>query len=320
MSFFMPNWNRIAIACAAVLSLPFTAVHAAENGLGFYLLGSKGALAALLPPPGVYFQNDAYFYSGSLGGNRQLPLGGVVGAGIKARAFIDLPTVLWVTPYEVLGGNLAFSLTTPIGGPNVNASLILGPFAGGRSDSLTTFGDPVASAMLGWKSGNFHWSLSGMANVPIGDYQKGALANIAFHRWAGDLSAAGTWLDPNIGLDISGVIGVTFNGKNTSTEYRTGTELHIEGAVSQYFTKEFSVGAIGYYYQQISDDSGPGAKLGSFRGRVAALGPTASYTFNVGIIPVTARLKVVREFHTENRLQGTAAWLSLAMPLYVNTK
>lgn len=157
-----------------------------------------------------------------------------------------------------------------------------------------------------------------MVNVPVGDDREGALSNISFHRWAGDLSVAGTWLDPNIGLDISGIVGVTFNGENPVTDYRTGTEFHIEGAISQYLSKQFSIGAVGYYYQQISDDGGAGARLGGFRGRVAALGGTASYTFNVDKLPVTTRVKLVREFDAENRLQGTAGWLTFSMPIYVN--
>lgn len=76
-------------------------------------------------------------------------------------------------------------------------------------------------------------------------------------------------------------MGFTFNGENPETDYRTGTEFHVEGAISQYLSKQFSLGAIGYYYQQISDDGGSGAILGGYRGRVAALGVTASYNFEL---------------------------------------
>ncbi|MFD1790603.1 transporter [Ochrobactrum teleogrylli] len=292
--------------------------QAAENGLGFYLLGSKGPMAAILPAPGLYLQNDTYFYRASAGASAPLPLGGVVGFGVDAKAVVDLPTFIWSTPYELLGGRLAFGLTTPFGQQNVDADLVYGPYSGDIDNSVTRIGDPVVTTTIGWNSGDFHWSLNGMVNVPIGDYQKDSLANIAFHRWGGDLSAAGTWFDPARGLDISGVVGFTFNGKNQETDYRTGTEFHVEGAVSQYFSKQFSLGAIGYYYQQISDDSGSGAVLGGYRGRVAALGVTASYNFEFDKTPVQARVKLLRELHTENRVEGTAAFLTLSVPLYVS--
>jgi len=69
------------------------------------------------------------------------------------------------------------------------------------------------------------------------------------------------------GIDISGAIGVTFNAENPATNYRTGDELHIEWAVSKTFTPKFSAGLTGYYYDQISGDSG--AVLGGRRIRGA---------------------------------------------------
>lgn len=108
---------------------------------------------------------------------------------------------------------------------------------------------------------------------------------------------------------------MTFNAENPITQYRTGPELHFEGAISQYLSPQFSVGAIGYYYQQISDDGGVGAVLGGFRGRVAALGATASYTFTLDETPLSARVKVLREFEAKNRFQGRAVNLTLFIPL-----
>uniref|UniRef100_UPI0038530DE9 SphA family protein n=1 Tax=Paenochrobactrum sp. BZR 201-1 TaxID=3378075 RepID=UPI0038530DE9 len=288
---------------------------AAEKGTGFYLLGTKGPLAAVLPNPGWYLQNDTYYYNAGAGGSEKLPVAGTVGLGIRAHAIIDMPTLLWSTPYEIGGGRLALAVTAPFGRESIDADFLFGPFSGDVKGSNTAIGDPIFTAMLGWNQGNWHWSVNGMLNVPIGDYDRNALSNIAFHHWGGDVSVAATWLNPTLGLDVSGVLGFSFNGKNSVTEYRTGTEMHIEGAISQYLSPQFSIGVIGYYYQQISDDSGAGAHLGGFRGRVAALGATASYSFELDKTPVTARVKVFREFAAKNRLDGTGAYLTLSVPL-----
>ncbi|NLZ12426.1 MAG: transporter, partial [Alcaligenaceae bacterium] len=142
-------------------------------------------------------------------------------------------------------------------------------------------------------------------------------SNIAFHRWGADVSVAGTWYEPSVGWDISGVVGITFNGNNSKTKYRSGTEWHLEGGVSRDISGPgTTLGAIGYYHQQISDDSGEGAVLGGFRGRTAALGLTASHTFKLGATPIQARLKVLREFNTRNRVQGTALYLTFSLPLH----
>ncbi len=69
-----------------------------------------------------------------------------------------------------------------------------------------------------------------------------------------------------------------------ATDYTTGTELHLEGAVIQHLPSGFSFGAGGYHYRQVTGDSGSGARLGSFEGRVTAVGPVLGYVLKAGVI------------------------------------
>ncbi len=313
------------VSLAALAAFGFSAIAgsgsgtalAAESGVGFYLLGSKGPFAAVLPGPGVYFQNDAYFYSGSAGASRDLPIGGRIVANIDATAYIDLATGLWVIPGDFFGGSLAFQATLPWGGQNVDASLALagGGLGAGVSDSVFTIGDPVLGASLGWHNGNWHTVTGFLVNVPIGDYQEGEIANVAFHRWGLDLNGGVTYFDPQTGWEVSGVAGFTFNGENPATNYTTGTEFHFEGSVTKTFSPQLNAGLVGYFYQQVTGDSGTGANLGDFQGRVAALGGTLGYNFQIGSTPVSTRIKVYREFAVENRLEGTAGFLTVTIPL-----
>jgi hypothetical protein len=39
------------------------------------------------------------------------------------------------------------------------------------------------------------------------------------------------------------------------------------------------VGAAGYYFQRLTGDSGPGAKLGPFKGRVLGIGLQVGFIF-----------------------------------------
>jgi hypothetical protein len=321
----MKTFTSAALA-AAILSLgSIASARAAENGVSWYLLGFKGPGAALTPPEGVFIQNDLYTFSGSAKAARDLPLNGYVGAGIKGTAIADMMSILWVTPAEIFGGKLGVSLTQPVGGPTITASAaavppfgIRGPLAVGAHDSASFFGDPIATAFLGWNAGQWHIQAGTSTNVPIGYYDTTGFANLSFHRWATDLFASATWLDPTAGIDISSTVGYTINGTNNFTNYKTGNEVHLEGSISKALTKEFSVGLLGYYYQQVTADSGAGATLGSFEGRVAAIGATAAYNFQVGIIPISARVKVFKEFDAKNRLNdGTVGFLTLAMPIWV---
>ncbi|GAB4064469.1 transporter [Ancylobacter sonchi] len=308
------------VASGGLITASASPANAAENGVGFYLLGGRGPMAGYIPPPGVYIQNDVYYYSGSGGGGRNFPSGGQLIANVDATLWADFVTGSWVMPQEVLGGNLALGVIVPFGEPDVSADAVLSParFAPierGIADNAFIFGDPVATAALGWHSGNWHWNVTGLLNIPVGDYREGEIANLSFNRWAGDISGALTWLNPESGIELSATAGFTFNGTNDVTDYTTGTEFHVEWAATKALTKQLSVGLVGYYYDQITGDSGPGARLGDFKGQVTALGGTIAYNFQLGPTPISARVKIYREFDAVNRLEGTAGYFTVAFPL-----
>jgi hypothetical protein len=321
----MHTRNGICAGVALTFSMLIGAggiASAAEKAMGFYLLGTRGPMAGFMAPPGVYFQNDIYHYSGSASASRNLPFNGQIVAGVDARIWLEMPTVLWSTPVQILGGNLAFSISQPIGGPSLDAEARLtGPLgntiARGLRDSIFTIGDPVLSAMIGWHRGNFHWQTGVMVNTPIGDYHENALANLSFNRWGADVYGAFTWLDPAVGLDLSIAAGVTFNGTNDFTQYRTGHEFHLEWAAEKHVNKQFSIGMLGYYYEQLTGDSGAGAVLGPFKGRTVAIGGTMAYNFEVAHMPWSLRLKVFKELDVRNRLEGASGFVTLAIPLHV---
>ena len=333
----------VAIGLSAVVSLPGTGM-AAEDATNFYLLGSKGPMAGFLPPPGTYVLDYEYFYTGNASGraaegvalNRLGPPRTTTGAeltleaniNVDGRAIYSMPSVLWIAPQEVSGGHVGVGLIVPIGWKRVDAdvdalatlSLPIGiTLQRGRrfdiEDSSSNFGDPIPNAVIGWHRGNWYWNIGGLLNVPIGEYEKENIANIGFGRWAFDATAAVTWLDPSTGFEASSAAGFTFNGENPETDYRTGTEFHAEFALMQHFSRQLSLGVSGYYYEQVTGDSGAGAVLGSFKGRVTAVGPSATYTFQLGKLPLATGLRWYREFDTENRLEGDAVFLSATMPL-----
>jgi hypothetical protein len=313
---------RVAAAVGgAALAAAASQAMATEGAASVYLLGSGGPGAAVMPPvKGIFLDNEVYYYDGSARGSKQFVVGGNVVAGLNATILADFPTVLWVPTTNFLGGTLAVGGALPFGRPDVNVSAVVtGPLGGqigaSRSDDAFVIGDPIATAALGWGSGKTHVQLSTMVNIPIGDYRDGELANLAFHRWAGDVSLAGTWRDEHAGWDVSGKAGLTFNGENKDTDYKSGTEFHAEGSVEKLITPKFSAGVLAYYFEQVSGDSGSGAVLGSFKGRVTGVGGTAAYNFTLGKKPATLRFRAIHEFDAKNRLEGDSFWLGLSVPL-----
>jgi len=297
------------------------ATLAVESSKNTYLLGLNGSLAGFLPPPGVYFRSDKYLYHGEADPGVNFPFGGRIIANVEVDLFFETPIVTWVTNQKVLGGTLAFGALMPFGWQDLNAGVeldfpTLGITLGTNiKDDLFTYGDLFFLTVLGWHAGNLHWNVAGMLLVPIGDYQLGRLLNMGLNRWAYDVTASMTWFNMKTGRELSVSPGITFNGTNDDTNYNSGDEFHVEFVAAQHFPKGVTLGVAGYYYDQITGDSGAGARLGSFKGRVTAVGPFLGYDFKWRGKPVSAKLRWLHEFDIKNRLEGDVGVFNLAFPL-----
>jgi len=333
-----PKWvcAKLALISAFLVFLPSLPAKAAEDAKGFYLLGSNTTLSGISPPPGTYLTSLKYGYSGDATGAVANSIG-LVDLGnlsleadlrVDADIFIEIPYLLTVLPRKILGGYLGLGVMFPVGYQDIsvdvdalvnltlpNGTSLMAQRSLTLNDDTLSFGDPVALAQLGWHRGNWHWRIAGLLNIPIGDYHETDIANMGFNRWAVDTHAAVTWLDPMRGHEISVTAGFTFNGENPDTNYKTGTEFHVEWALMQNFSKSFAVGLAGYYYQQASGDSGPGATLGPFKGETTAIGPNINYSFEFRQIPVSTSFRWYHEFDTKNRLEGDAVYLIATIPL-----
>jgi hypothetical protein len=312
-----------AAALLAQMSWLSTSVRAAEFAQSIYVLGLGSSLAGFTPPPGFYFQTDNYFYGGKIGGGRQVSFGPAVGVNVRQQTWLSIPTGILVTPVEVLGGNLAFAGSLPLGAPSVNPTLQVDfprlNRAVGTSITETRFdvGDFYIQSFIGWHKDDFHWQLGVLGVGPSGSYKPTSFSNVSLNRPALDAFGAFTWLSSTTGQELSAKAGVTFNGTNTINDYRTGNEFHLEWAAMQHISPSLAVGLVGYYYDQLTGDSGRGAKLGAFEGRVAALGGEVDVNFKLGELPVSSKLRVYREFGAENRFEGTVGILTFAVPLSV---
>ena len=92
--------------------------------------------------------------------------------------------------------------------------------------------------------------------------------------------------------------------ENPDTDYTTGTEFHVEWALVRHFSKTFTLGVAGYHYLQVTGDSGAGATLGDFEGRVTGLGPVMTYSFALSKLPVSTQWSYFHEFDVQNPRRG----------------
>ena len=99
-----------------------------------------------------------------------------------------------------------------------------------------------------------------------------------------------------------------------STQYQDGVDMHLDWGASQFLTKQWQVGLVGYFYNQISCDSGSGDRVGCFESRVIGVGPQIGYVFPIGTEHQGyLNLKGYKEFDAAHRPEGWNAWVTFAI-------
>jgi hypothetical protein len=78
----------------------------------------------------------------------------------------------------------------------------------------------------------------------------------------------------------------------------------VDVAVNQFLKPNFAVGLHGYYYSQISDDSGNGAVLGGFRGSSLGFGPAILWVPKAGKGNLSVVVKWIHDVDHSRRMQG----------------
>jgi hypothetical protein len=310
----------------------FDVGHADEGGVPFWLSGQFGSLVATPQTPGWSLAMLNYYTSLSASGNaaaaREVTIGKLsptvsVNLNVNLKANADLvaisPGYVFATP--VFGGQLAVSVGTIVGEQNAQLAGTLtttaGPLVvqrqGSISDSTAGFGDLYPQAALRWNSGVNNWMVYAMGDVPVGDYNSSNLANLGIGHGALDGGAGYTYFDPKTGHEFSVVTGLTGNFGNPSTGYNNGIDWHIDWGASQFVSPTVHIGAVGYFYQQITPDQGAAAFLGNNEARIAAIGPQIGFIIPTGPVKAYLNVKGYWEFAAENRPSGWNAWVTLAL-------
>ncbi len=305
---FLLTWVITAIL---VVMLPAAPAQAAEKGAGVYLPGYQSSMAGFLPPPGFYLRNDFHIKEGNA---PELPISGFIDLNLHIRYILNMVNGTVVTPWKILGANYAFGLTwcvvnnTSIKGQLRIANLITAPFEDERTDFAEIIISPI---ILGWHKGPWHITFVGNVYAPPGTYERDRIVNTSLNRWAIEPNVGITYLHPKKGHEVSAYLGYTINFENPATNYTSGNELHLDWFVGQHLPKGFAVGMAGFFYQQVTGDSGRGARLGDFIGQALAIGPCVTYNGKIGNHPIGVNLRYYQDLTVNNRLDGQAFWATV---------
>ncbi|WP_439368253.1 SphA family protein [Bradyrhizobium sp. DASA03120] len=325
-----------AAATATLLVLAIGAARADEGGVSFWVPGLYGSLAAVpQQAPGWSATTIYYHDSVSAGADvaraREITIGNIpanVTATANANVHADLDIGFLIANYAfetpVFGGQASAGFLAAYG---ANSTSLAGTFTGtvtgpgggvfpfSRSDSISSsiigFGDIYPQFALRWNAGVHNYMTYITGDIPVGMYDSARLANLGIGHWAIDAGGGYTYFDPKTGHEASAVLGFTYNFKNPATQYQNGVDMHLDWGASQFLTKQWQVGLVGYLYQQLGCDSGSGDRVGCFRSRVAGVGPQVGYIFPINDkLQGYLNLKAYGEFANENRPAGWNLWLT----------
>jgi hypothetical protein len=328
-----------AIRAIGVLAASVAFSHAAladEGGVSFWIPGFFGSLAATPQQPGFSVASIYYHTTVSAGADvaraREFTIGRIpanlsvnLSANLDARGDLGLviPSYVFATP--VLGGQAAMLLIGTYG--RVSTSLagtltgaLTTPFgtipfmrSDSISDSVWGFGDLVPQFSLRWNAGVHNYMTYITGDIPVGAYDSTRLSNLGIGHGAIDAGGGYTYFNPMTGHEFSGVLGFTYNFENRSTQYQNGVDMHFDWGASQFLTKQFQIGLVGYVYKELGCDSGSGDRVGCFQSQVIGVGPQFGFIFPVGDMQGYINLKGYGEFAAKNRPDGWNTWVTFVI-------
>ncbi len=305
------NIQRFLLLICFLSSAP---LFGSEAGSSHYV---PGAIASFIDfPSGMPYNvlSPLVGYVGSASVSRQFPIAGLLTADVNARVVGWTPTFQYDVPKKVLGGQYALTLALPVLSMEVDASIV-GPAGRGirTSDQRFGLGDLYFSpGTLFWKKGNISYLASLGIYAPTGLYDVGRLANLGKNYWSFNPYAGFQYNNQKIGLEANVYTGFNFNTNNNATDYQSGHEFYLDFTVDKRFKNGFGVGGTGYIFQQITGDSGSGARLGSFQGRTVGFGPELSWVAPLDkALLIAVEGKWLPELEVQNRVKGHWVWLKV---------
>ena len=298
----------------ALVAAPQTAI-AGEGGTSHILPGANATLVDALPTAPGWFAKPMYLnYRGTA--SVPLPTAAGIASNLDATANTFVLGGGYTFEQTVLGGaHYSLSAFLPYTWLNVSANVQAPVGTVRRQSNVSGFGDlTVVPVMLAWKNGD--WQIDALLPIfaPTGNYQEGRLGNPGLNYWTFDPMVGAVYSNKQSGFNAMLHGGYAMNTENPDTNYQSGSLLHLDGAIEQILpvgSGFMTLGAEGFYFEQVTGDSGAGATVGDFKGRTAGLGPVLGYIQPFGKESLVVELKWLPELDTKNRLEGDYIWLKM---------
>ncbi len=306
------KYSLISVVLLAHMLLSAQSAEAAEGGASFYVPGLYGDTAiAVAPPAGIYLLSTTIHYQ-SEAANSLLP--GQIDNNIEATTIAQLLRGFWVSDEKFLGATMMMAMRVAAFDIDVSADIQTQFGALQLDEKNRDYGDlAVIPLSLFWKLGDIHLNLYEVVSIPISKYTLNSFTNTGLNHWAFDTVLSASWFDPKTGIEISLAPGLIYNTKNPDTNYKSGTEFHVDVMFNLHLSKELTVGLHGSYYKQLTADKGAHPSLGSFKGRSYSIGPAIVWHKVVGQQQYYLSAKWLHEFEAENKVEGDLTIFTMGM-------
>ncbi len=283
-----------------------------------YTNGSEDFRVGLLPSPGLYYIHYANFYNADDFKDND---GDDIDGAPETTTFANTLRLLWITDFKILGGDYATHLFVPIVYSDVDSN------GSGSQDKFGLGNIIFTPFLLGWRGESFHFwvNIADIFAPTRTDYGKRDPVNLGNNFWTIEPIVAFSWLPGK--FEVTSKFMYDFNTKDTDHIVTSdeagrlgrpglagrektrlpGQEFHFDYVLGYHPNEDWEVGAVGYFYQQVTDDEISGDDVNSRLGRVFAIGPGVKYNFDrLSLIG-----KVYFETLAKNRYEGISAFIKL---------
>jgi hypothetical protein len=268
-----------AVAISMVGSIVLASSAKAEQLWDPYLRGvNEGVPAGALPPPGVYGVLDNYWANYSAYNNS-----GHKVSGTSLTALVEVPIVLWVPGFDILGASYAAGIAQPFDYTN---STGLTHHVGSASGNWGTFNTILIPGILSWSLPNNFFASAGIevylpdasSTVDSFPHNGGLPSGNAFAAIQPDLGLS--WLSDGWDLSVGTHVSIPVTSDHA---YRSAAEFSADYTATKTIGNwTFGVGAS--QENQFGDDSSYGHSVANTAVTNFSIGPIVGYQFGgIGI-------------------------------------